>query len=313
MMKKRKTLLALSIVLGLMAICTACGDKEKETMQLEESSTAVISMEEDNNVDVTEITTALTQDQLYYKCLNTLEALQQLSGSVTIRNGANSDTITQGTFAFDFTADQYQAEVNYLDAAEKAVCLQTNTYYNTGGTVTSLYDYYGAKENTYTIDENGATMDGVTFANAVIAADASVQSIGESNLYATLGQDPTNAHELAGCFVPQEMTLGYLENFENWEITGTTEVQGRTCAIVTGTAEPDYGSRFGVTTFEILVDQATGIWMQYEGYDEAGEVVDYIYTQDIQFGEEATAVEAISDAVTQGYAFEENTPSIVAE
>lgn len=76
MMKKRKTLLALSIVLGLMAICTACGDKEKETMQLEESSTAVISMEEDNNVDVTEITTALTQDQLYYKCLNTLEALQ---------------------------------------------------------------------------------------------------------------------------------------------------------------------------------------------------------------------------------------------
>lgn len=310
MMKKRKTLLALSIVIGLMGICTACG--EKETVE-EESSATVIAVEECSSGDGAKITTDFTQAQLYYKCLNTLEALRQLSGSVRIRNGVNSNTITQGTFAFDFTADQYQAGVNYLDAAEETICLQTNTYYNTGGTVTSLYDYYGAKENTYTVDENGATMDGVTFANAVVAADASVQSIGESNLYATLGQDPTNAHELAGCFVPQEMTLGYLENFENWEITGTTEVQGRTCAVVTGTAEPDYGSRFGVTTFEILVDQETGIWMQYEGYDEAGEVVDYIYTQDIQFGEEATAVEAISDAVTQGYAFEENTVSIVAE
>ena len=53
--------------------------------------------------------------------------------------------------------------------------------------------------------------------------------------------------------------------------------------------------------------------MQYEGYNEAGEVVDYIYTQDIQFGEEAAAVEAVSDAVTQGYTFEENAASIVAE
>lgn len=313
MMKKKETLLVLSIVLGLMGTCTACGDKEKATTQSEESSAAVIALEEENNVDVTEIITELTQDQLYYRCLNTLEALQQLSGSVSIRNGANSDTITQGTFAFDFAADQYQAEVNYLDAADETACLQTNTYYNMNGTVTSLYDYHGTKENTYTVEENGPTLEGVAFANAAIAADASVQSIGESNLYATLGQDPTNAHELAGCFVPQEMTLGYLEDFASWEITGTKEVQGRTCAVVTGTADPEYGNRFGVTTFEIFVDQETGVWMQYEGYDETGKVVDYIYTQDMQFGEEATAVSAVSNAVTQGYTFEENAASIVAE
>lgn len=40
--------------------------------------------------------------------------------------------------------------------------------------------------------------------------------------------------------------------------------------------------------------------MQYEGYDETGKVVDYIYTQDMQFGEEATAVSAVSNAVTPG-------------
>lgn len=67
MMKKKETLLVLSIVLGLMGTCTACGDKEKATTQSEESSAAVIALEEENNVDVTEIITELTQDQLYYR------------------------------------------------------------------------------------------------------------------------------------------------------------------------------------------------------------------------------------------------------
>lgn len=253
----------------------------------------------------------LTKDQLYYRCLNTLEYLDQLSGSVTIFTGCNSPDIMQGSFAFDFTKDIYHAIVEHLDVADKTNCTQTNEYYSNSGDVVELTNYHGSQQNTYTIDHNGFSMEDVSFAglcpeNPEVNPDSpitSIQDLTQEQLYATMGQDPTNAHELAACFMPQEMTIGYLENFNNWEIFGTSEVQGRTYAMIQGTAEPDYGSRFGVETFSIVVDQETGIWMHFEGYDADGKVQSYLYTENIQFGNNANQVPVFSEKETSGYAF----------
>ena len=68
-----------------------------------------------------------------------------------------------------------------------------------------------------------------------------------------------------------------------------------------GTAEEDYGSKFNVSTFELMVDVNTGVLIQYIGYDDNGEISDYIYTENISFENKADKVETFSNNELTGY------------
>lgn len=329
-----------SVTLCFLLACTGCGDSTEEAVgnqavQIQNAATASPLSEQQGtelSADISSDTMTaeamtLTKDQLYYRCLNTLEYLNQLSGTVAFLSGYHSPTILQGSFDFDFTEDTYHAVVNHLDVSDEGNCIQTSEYYNHSGEIVSLYDYKGSQQNDYTIEENGVSLKNVVFANAcpenpeeVTQSNSetdtvvtSVQELSEEELYATLGQDPTSAHELGACFIPQEMTVGYLEDFENWNIVDTIKFQGRVCAVVQGNAEPSYGDRFGVETFEIIVDQETGIWMQYEGYDADGAVQSYLYTENILFGAEANDVPDFSEEMASGYAYNDFYASLTIE
>ncbi|MGN0591784.1 MAG: hypothetical protein ACI4JQ_00890 [Ruminococcus sp.] len=328
MVKNRmKSVLSMSAALSFLFLCTACESSNagSETAELSENEVQEVQVQEEALQDdasieqpVADEPDTLTKDQLYYRCLNSLEYLNQLSGSVSVFAG-NDEYIISGTFELDFTNEQYHAIVDsyVIDAPEESI--QTFETYGNHGEEVELFDEKGNGENYYTIEHSGITLDTVTFANACpvnpadaeaasmdgSAAAASIQSLSEDQLFATWGKDPTNAHALGACYIPQERTLGYLANFDNWEITGTQEVQGRTCAVVQGTADPEYGSRFGVETFEILVDQQTGVWMQFEGYDADGTVQAYVYTENVRFGADAEAVPAFEEEYAAGYTMQE--------
>lgn len=224
---------------------------------------------------------APTKYEIYYKCLNTLEKLDQLSGNITIYNQRLGE-ITEGSFAFDFSVDQYHAEIEHTYCDDAAVSLTRSEFYNHAGHCISLYDYMGEKPNAYTEEFHGPNMDGIVWSD-------------KANIYNTYGKDPTNAHELGVCFIPQEMSIGYLKNFDNWEVVDVMDWNGRECYSIQGVAEPEYGSRFDVDTFQIWVDQETGIWYQYEGYSVDGELTDCFYTENIQFGDAAQEVKPFSD------------------
>ena len=253
----------------------------------------------------------LSKEELYYRCMNTLLYMDQLSGHIVSKDTKNSPTVFDGTIAYDFVEKKYYTISTSWLADDLECCVDVAEVFVNDGMRTSFHsNKEGAEkfqndtiqQDTYDItkgiafDQNDYTIEvPKDSAKAILSADLSTEDIfAEPSFYQTNGLDPTGAHELAGCFVPQEMSSGFMSDFSKWEIADTEELDGRTCAVVKGTTTESYGKQMGLASFEIWVDQETGVWLWYEGYDENGEVQSYVYTDNMQFGSDAQQVTCLT-------------------
>lgn len=223
------------------------------------------------------------KNELYTRSMNTLEYLSQLSGSIRTLYGNTSPHIFEGEFEYNFKDGIYHAVVNAVNVSDNSLS-QRNEYYTDNEKCVELCDYNSEQNDIYTIKELSPERADYPY-----------------------GEYP--AHEIAVSFYPREMCTGYLENFNNWEITETFELNGRYCAMINGTAEPEYGSRFGVETFNITIDCDTGVWLQFEGYDSDGTVQAYVYTENIRFDNEAESVPLFTEECAEGYILDEESVS----
>lgn len=246
----------------------------------------------------------LTKDLLYYRCMNSLLYLDQLSGTITAKGSYRSPFIVSGDVSFDFLADSYNASIKSVSAQDGETWCYTTETVKSSELLAEFTDFaegytdgVSCPEDRYRVAANYQAFSRDAFTNAETELDGrafSVSQMTNADLYATAGQDPTGVHELGGCFIPQEMTIGYLEDFSAWEITGTDEMYGRECVRVEGTASGAYGSKMGVEKFAVLVDVQTGIWLWYEGYDALGTVQSYVYTEDMRFGAQADKAKSLT-------------------
>ncbi len=97
--------------------------------------------------------------------------------------------------------------------------------------------------------------------------------------------NPLNIDEASLSVFPQEITLGYLYDFDLWQIDGTQEYLGRECVAISGNPDESYGRKLGVSRFEFLVDAQTGVLLKYIGYDENKKIVDFIITEEFSVNE----------------------------
>ena len=321
-MKKKKSCLSLLAAFSLIVTCTACQSKDAGSNTAEENSALDQVQLEDNiiasDANMKDTIQELTKDQLYYKCLNTILYKDKLSGETNIRYRADSKDTVSGSFQFDYIKGIYHSEFTFtLD--DGSVYSETEKFNNSTEMV-ELYNYPEKEKKDYMVFTDGMCpsidrtyfvdrcpvnpKDEVAVANAKATNKkyyTSIDQISETELMQIGVSDPSGAGAIAGSFCPTEMTLGYLKNFDNWEITGTKEYQGRNCTVVQGISEKDYGNKMGVDNFEILVDTETGVWMQYEGYDAYGNVVSYVYTKNLCFGDNAEDVPLFSKNMANGY------------
>lgn len=91
----------------------------------------------------------------------------------------------------------------------------------------------------------------------------------------------------------EERILGYLNNFKNWEITGKDQINGRVCTEITGKLTGTYGKNLHVQDFVFYVDEETGILMRYFGYDDNGNLTDFVIAENMQFEDDAAPVKQI--------------------
>lgn len=82
---------------------------------------------------------------------------------------------------------------------------------------------------------------------------------------------------------PQEMAFGLLSKEDLWDISDKTIYLGRTCTVLRGITEKEYGSKLNIEQFVMTVDDKTGIILSFEGYDKNGNVSNYTRTTDINF------------------------------
>ncbi|MBQ5340267.1 MAG: hypothetical protein J6Z40_14035, partial [Oscillospiraceae bacterium] len=94
------------------------------------------------------------------------------------------------------------------------------------------------------------------------------------------------------CLFPENLSLGCLYDFDSWKIAGTAELGGRTCTVVKGSLTGTYSKKLDAVTFEMYVDQETGILMQYKGYDANGRLGGFLITENLKFGDNADLVQS---------------------
>ena len=89
----------------------------------------------------------------------------------------------------------------------------------------------------------------------------------------------------------------YLNNFNNWDIVGTEEVNGRTCVHIQGHAPEVQNelvffkdSAMHVTHFDIYADEATGVIVRLRGYDDNENVTRFIETTDLVFDDDVKTI-----------------------
>lgn len=242
--------------------------------------------------ELTPVKPVMSKDQLLYKCMNTLVYLDQLSGHTEMKYTKNSPNLTVGDFCYDFIAEKYQSEVDLVSLTNPDEVFMTSEYFVDKNEFVEFQDYKdGSAEDVYQLRTDNFTRSSLNLKDEYPEykeADTAQRttSVKKENLYATAGQDPTCAHEIAGCFMPQEMSAGLLTSLADWEIVEIAEFEGRDCAFIEGKGG-DYGERLGIFTYELVVDTETGIWMQFEGWDDAGTLQSYIYTDNMKFGKDA--------------------------
>lgn len=113
--------------------------------------------------------------------------------------------------------------------------------------------------------------------------------------------NPTNVEFSSMCLLPQEITIGFLKDQDLWEIEGIKEFSGLDCYVIHGKTSEDYGAKLNVAEFEFLVDVNTGVLVRYEGFDENGNLSDFMYTENLKFDDTAESVEKYSEKLVEGY------------
>lgn len=94
--------------------------------------------------------------------------------------------------------------------------------------------------------------------------------------------DPSNMGLASESVFPQNIALGFLEDYNKWDISSEGTLNGENVVIVKGTLNDYYSAKFKATSFKLWVDKDTGILLQREVYNENGDVVEFIKTTSIK-------------------------------
>lgn len=237
-----------------------------------------------------------TKEGVYYKMLNTIDYFDKASGKF-IRNADE----------LNCTVSEFETNMNLgtaYDRRRNFTLYDIDPVLNGEVDISELADenavsetiYYNDIEKEYIIYPD--TKEYQSYYNSSHRADDNHLSVEERVdecgydvwKYRT---DLTNCPTAKMCLFPQEMTMGYLSNFEAWEIVGTESVLDRECVVLSGKLSGSYSEKVNVCSFVFYIDKETGVTLKYLGYDNFGDISDFIIVDTIAFDSEADNVRSV--------------------
>lgn len=247
-----------------------------------------------DKINVGDIKFETVKDEIWHKMLNTSDYYDSVSGKMFYSDGIGE------VLCIDYQSDLNNSRA-YTSVSEVSV---SNAVDAVAGNAVS---YVGSKDCTieaFTDSDamvylNNADKTAERYENSVISRrndcqiDDSMRVVVEED--GTPGYyyraNVTNTYLASASLLPQEMTFGFLTDFDAWNIDGTEEYAGRECYVISGKANENYGQKFGVEKFTFYVDCETGVLLKYIGYDESQNIRSYIITEDISFDNVQTIYE----------------------
>ncbi|MBQ5339997.1 MAG: hypothetical protein J6Z40_12645, partial [Oscillospiraceae bacterium] len=242
----------------------------------------------------------MTQYGLFFKMSNSIDYFGRISGRVL----HGSDTSPDAPYPYSLQVSDFQYNL------DMGSCYEDNTYY-IGNSLDDMADkrfdaLHHEGDNVYACDGSMIyrTVTNNTEYQVTLGGSHRCEfspPIENDNRHSMLdGIDCWNYRRAVSygscakeCLYPEERILGFLYDFDNWEITGEKQATGgRMCSVVKGHLTGDYSRKLNVVDFTFLVDQETGILLEYLGYDAAGKLSEFVMTENLKFGDNADLVQS---------------------
>ena len=318
-MKARIILVPATVALGACFAFWVAGSvnsivEKEESSHSVESALSIVPAEvpEEKNIEISEPKTRelkkaaepekATKDDIFYMMLNSIDYYDKVSGRF-VHKSARSEyydevifqTCLSETNAFSVYRGYYADE----DTDEEKISVgtveseQENAQYCDGNSFISVFPKSKTWEN--------ISAEIIPLTKVIHVADQNRTFIKDGIQGYSCEINPNNVILSSLCLFPQEYAFGYLLDQSLWEISEITDYQGRTSYVINGNTTPEYGAQMKVATFEFIVDANTGVLMRYDGYNENGELCDFMHTDNIKFEEESEPVEVLPDGILDEY------------
>lgn len=228
--------------------------------------------EEEKETNTDKTTSAITGEsfknpktQIYNKMLNSIDFFSTVELSAIVHMGA-TEKLTIDYYSNLDTSSAYEAVYDSGKLIRETFAKTGNYFLNSVNHIEKTYDnnylgiykrsdtpYIPLEERIVYFEETKDGLPGYTYRRNI-----------------------TNCPLASYSIVPQEITFSYLADFERWNITNdNTEFLGRKCVEIEGTPTPYTGKKHNCQSFKMLVDEATGILLKFEGYQN-GSISTYI-------------------------------------
>lgn len=80
---------------------------------------------------------------------------------------------------------------------------------------------------------------------------------------------------------PDMIAMGFMGDFNNWQIKGYEVLLNRKCAVIEGNINKYFNSKFSAEKFKAYIDAETGVLLKFNVIDSGGNVVESIETKEI--------------------------------
>lgn len=243
----------------------------------------------------------VTKDDIFHMMLNTVDYFNKASGTFIFNcSDPNNRTIVDFRTNMLDTTSYSKVKHIYVDGLSTPISMNSES-------VTADQIVYCQNNDQITLNEENKTYNISSFSthsleSCVPIKDEDRITIAPDGMPCySYRSNPTNVEFSSMCLFPQEITIGFLEDRELWEIEGIKEFSGLNCYVIHGRTSEDYGAKLNVAEFEFLVDVNTGVLVRYEGFDANGNLSDFMYTENLKFDGSAESVEKYSDKLVEGY------------
>ena len=236
-----------------------------------------------------------TKNDVFYMMLNSIDYFDKASGKMTVKsyNSEYIDTVEFQTIISEVESySEYKSykskellELNQPEVVNKQYCNKDKF----------IILYPNTKEY---LDKPDCI---ISWSEVCSIPDSDRVSFIDNMPCYNYRSNPLNVTMSNMCLFPQEFAFGFLENKDNWEISGTVDVSGNECYLIKGTLSPDYGSKFKVTYFEFMVSTKNGALVHYEGFDENNKITNYMYTDNLKFDGDAEEIKEYSENIISEY------------
>lgn len=242
---------------------------------------------------------SVTKDDIFHMMLNTIDYFNEASGTMMFSCG-DPDNVTVVQFQTNMPECESYSKImncsyeNTVQSADESLSASDAIDFCRNGEEITVYPVK--------ISESRNSSTGVTLKDAIPIKDEDrITTAPDGMPCISYRSNPTNVEFSSMCLFPQEITIGFLEDQDLWEIEGIKEFSGLDCYVIHGKTSEDYGTKLNVAEFEFLVDVNTGVLVCYEGFDANGNISDFMYTENLRFDDFAESVKNYSSEITKGY------------